>query len=192
MHLSSNELKVVDLLRTGATVSGDTLRRALGIRQISAVIDRLRQKGYRIRGTRARGGGYRWLNYTAPVVVPEGRLDARLGVEAFEVGVVYRHHAHGALWLAVDPKVLFSLHHGAPVELRPYVLGRYEAQRSITVEELCRRWRIEELELDRALRRWLTPDPRGIKPRPRGSRTEAAADVTHTLVMRTHRITRAR
>lgn len=90
----------------------------------------------------------------------------------FEIGVVYRKN--GRLYLAVSERDLITFKNGRVVEVKPY--NKYEVVRSISVDELCKRWGITIEQLDRETAKFLAPSPEGIKPRPRGSRRQRVAD----------------
>ncbi len=90
----------------------------------------------------------------------------------FEIGVVYRKNSK--LYLAVSERNLITFKNGRPIEVKPY--NRYEVVRSISVDELCKRWGITIEHLDKSTASYLAPSPEGIKPRPRGSRRQRVAD----------------
>jgi hypothetical protein len=90
----------------------------------------------------------------------------------FEIGVVYRKNSK--LYLAVSERNLITFKSGRLLEVKPY--NRYEVVRSISVDELCKRWGITIEHLDRSTQQYLAPSPEGIKPRPRGSRRQRVAD----------------
>ena len=90
----------------------------------------------------------------------------------FEIGVVYRKNSR--LYLAVSERDLITFKNGRLVEVKPY--NKYEVVRSISVDELCKRWGITIEQLDRETSKFLAPSPEGIKPRPRGSRRQRVAD----------------
>lgn len=90
----------------------------------------------------------------------------------FEIGVVYRKNSR--LYLAVSDRDLITFRGGRVVQVKPY--AKYEVVRSISVDELCKRWGITIEKLDQETSRFLAPSPDGIKPRPRGSRRQRVAD----------------
>ena len=90
----------------------------------------------------------------------------------FEIGVVYRKNSR--LYLAVSERNLITFRNGRAIEVKPY--ARYEVVRSISVDELCKRWGITIDHLDKSTAQYLAPSPEGIKPRPRGSRRQRVAD----------------
>lgn len=87
-------------------------------------------------------------------------------MDSFEIGVIYRKNSK--LYLAVSESLLITFKDGQSVEVRPH--AHYDVVRSISVDELCMRWRIELSDLDVVTTRYLAPSPTGIKPHPRGSR----------------------
>ena len=90
----------------------------------------------------------------------------------FEIGVVYRKNSR--LYLAVSERNLITFRNGRVMEVKPY--ARYEVVRSISVDDLCKRWGITIEHLDKSTSHYLAPSPEGIKPRPRGSRRQRIAD----------------
>jgi hypothetical protein len=100
------------------------------------------------------------------------RQEVDMMTRTFEIGVVYRKNSR--LYLAVSERNLITFRNARVVEVKPH--ARYEVVRSISVEELCRRWGITIDALDRSTTHYLAPSPEGIKPRPRGSRRQRVAD----------------
>ena len=95
-------------------------------------------------------------------------------LEQYEIGVVYRKQ--GRHFLAVAPRTLISFDKdGRKHEVRP-TGTRYEAVRTISVEDLCRGWGISLSELDEVTTSYLAPPPETLKTRPRGSRRNRVAD----------------
>jgi hypothetical protein len=102
----------------------------------------------------------------------------------FEIGVVYRKQ--GRMFLAVSENTLVSFKNGEMQEVRPH--ARYDAVRSVSCEDLCAQWGITIDRLDEITARFLAPSTEGVKPRPRGSRRERAADDQAWREMRTIRL----
>jgi hypothetical protein len=90
----------------------------------------------------------------------------------YEIGVVYRKNAR--FFLAVSDRTLITYRDGGIQEVKPYV--KYDAVRTISVEELCRRWGVSLDHLDTITSKYLAPANEGIKPRPRGSRRRRVVD----------------
>lgn len=90
----------------------------------------------------------------------------------YEVGVVYRKNTR--MFLAVSDRTLITWRDGEIQEVRPY--AKYDAVRSISVEELCKRWGVDLDHLDTITSKYLAPELEGIHPRPRGSRRRRAVD----------------
>ena len=103
---------------------------------------------------------------------------------SFEIGVVYRKATR--LFLAVTDKILISFKNSEVFEVRPN--HRYESVRSISVEELCKRWGIGLKDLDSITSAYLAPPPELLKTRPRGSRRRRAADEDAWRQLRTIRV----
>lgn len=102
----------------------------------------------------------------------------------FEIGVVYRKNSR--YYLAVSERMLITFKSGQLQEIRPY--ARYDVVRSISVEELCGKWGITLDHLDEVTARYLAPSAEGVKPRPRGSRRQRAADELAWRCLRTIRL----
>jgi hypothetical protein len=102
----------------------------------------------------------------------------------FEIGVVYRKNSR--YYLAVSERTLITFKNGEVQEIRPY--ARYDVVRSISVEELCGKWTITLDHLDEVTARYLAPSAEGVKPRPRGSRRQRAADELAWRCLRTIRL----
>ncbi|MCO5165953.1 MAG: hypothetical protein M9894_06250 [Planctomycetes bacterium] len=102
----------------------------------------------------------------------------------FEIGVVYRKNSR--YYLAVSERMLITFKSGQLQEIRPY--ARYDVVRSISVEELCQKWGISLDHLDEVTARYLAPSAEGVKPRPRGSRRQRAADELAWRCLRTIRL----
>lgn len=102
----------------------------------------------------------------------------------FEIGVVYRKNSR--YYLAVSERTLITFKGGEVQEIRPY--ARYDVVRSISVEELCGKWGITLDHLDGVTARYLAPSAEGVKPRPRGSRRQRAADELAWRCLRTIRL----
>lgn len=102
----------------------------------------------------------------------------------FEIGVVYRKNSR--YYLAVSERMLITFKGGELQEIRPY--ARYDVVRSISVEELCGKWGITLDHLDEVTSRYLAPSAEGVKPRPRGSRRQRAADELAWRCLRTIRL----
>lgn len=115
-----------------------------------------------------------------PIPMPRKKAPATL----FEIGVVYRKNSR--YYLAVSERTLITFKGGELQEIRPY--ARYDVVRSISVEELCGKWGISLDELDGVTARYLAPAPEGVKPRPRGSRRQRAADELAWRCLRTIRL----
>lgn len=77
----------------------------------------------------------------------------------FEIGVVYKKNSR--YYLAVSERLLVSLRNNKLVEIKPYV--RYNVVRQMSVEELCRRWKISLAQIDQISRNYFAPSPAGIK-----------------------------
>jgi hypothetical protein len=105
-------------------------------------------------------------------------------VTLFEIGVVYRKNSR--YYLAVSERTLITFKNGQQQEIRPY--ARYDVVRSISVEELCGKWGITLDFLDEVTSRYLAPSAEGVKPRPRGSRRQRAADELAWRSLRTIRL----
>lgn len=105
-------------------------------------------------------------------------------VTLFEIGVVYRKNSR--YYLAVSERMLITFKGGQLQEIRPY--ARYDVVRSISVEELCAKWGITLDHLDEVTARYLAPSAEGVKPRPRGSRRQRAADELAWRSLRTIRL----
>jgi len=103
---------------------------------------------------------------------------------SFEIGVVYRKGTR--LFLAVTNKILISFKNSEVFEVKPN--QRYESVRSISVEELCKRWGIVLSALDKITTSYLAPPPETLKTRPRGSRRRRAADEDAWRQLRTIRV----
>jgi hypothetical protein len=102
----------------------------------------------------------------------------------FEIGVVYRKNSR--YYLAVSERTLITFKNGEVQEIRPY--ARYDVVRSISVEELCGKWAITLDHLDEVTAKYLAPSAEGVKPRPRGSRRQRAADELAWRCLRTIRL----
>lgn len=102
----------------------------------------------------------------------------------FEIGVVYKKNSR--LYLAVTERELISFKHGKLVEVRPYV--RYNALRNVTVNDLCKRWKVSSERLDQATRAYLTPDTEDLKTRPRGTRMQRQYEDIAWRIHRTIRL----
>jgi hypothetical protein len=102
----------------------------------------------------------------------------------FEIGVVYRKNSR--YYLAVSERTLITFKNGEVQEIRPY--ARYDVVRSISVEELCQKWGISLDHLDGVTAKYLAPSAEGVKPRPRGSRRQRAADELAWRCLRTIRL----
>jgi len=77
----------------------------------------------------------------------------------FEIGMVYRKNSR--LHLAVNHHMLITVERGKFKTVKPHV--KYEPIRHISVEELCKRWRIDIDTLDALSEHYLQrplPDPR--------------------------------
>lgn len=95
-------------------------------------------------------------------------------VAQYEIGVVYRKN--GRHFLAVGGRTLISFDgDGNKQEVRP-TGSRYEAVRTISVEDLCRGWGITLTDLDEVTTSYLAPPIETLKTRPRGSRRTRVAD----------------
>ncbi|MBX3470733.1 MAG: hypothetical protein KF878_28015 [Planctomycetes bacterium] len=105
-------------------------------------------------------------------------------VTLFEIGVVYRKNSR--YYLAVSERMLITFKSGQLQEIRPY--ARYDVVRSISVEELCQKWGIPLDHLDEVTSKYLAPSAEGVKPRPRGSRRQRAADELAWRCLRTIRL----
>ncbi|MBL4844505.1 MAG: hypothetical protein JKY65_03170 [Planctomycetes bacterium] len=103
---------------------------------------------------------------------------------SFEIGVVYRKGTRH--FLAVTNKILISFKNSEVFEVRPN--HRYESVRSISVEELCKRWGIALRGLDKITSSYLSPPIATLKTRPRGSRRRRAADEDAWRQLRTIRV----
>lgn len=103
---------------------------------------------------------------------------------SFEIGVVYRKGTR--LFLAVTNKILISFKNSEVFEVRPN--HRYESVRSISVEELCKRWGIGLKDLDKITSSYLSPPIAQLKTRPRGSRRRRAAAEDAWRQLRTIRV----
>ena len=101
----------------------------------------------------------------------------------FEIGVVYRKGTRN--FLAVSADTLITFKDGERQEVRPQV--KYDLVRSISVEELCRRWEISLADLDVATSSYLAPVTE-LKTRPRGSRRSRVADEFTWRNLRTMRL----
>lgn len=102
----------------------------------------------------------------------------------FEIGVVYRKGSR--MFLAVSDRMLITLDRGELQELRPTT--RYDAVRSISVQELCGVWKITLERLDETVLQYLAPSQECVKTRPRGSRRQRAADELKWRARRTVRL----
>lgn len=105
----------------------------------------------------------------------------------YEIGVVYRKG--GRLFLAMSEKTLITFKDGAMIEVKP--VARYDAVRSISVDELCGRWGITLEQLDDVTMRYLMSAAAEARPRPRGSRRQRVADEFAWKSLRLIRISRA-
>ncbi len=120
-----------------------------------------------------------------PAAPPAARATRRkVPVTLFEIGVVYRKNSR--YYLAVSERMLITFKSGQLQEIRPY--ARYDVVRSISVEELCGKWGITLDHLDEVTARYLAPSAEGVKPRPRGSRRQRAADELAWRCLRTIRL----
>lgn len=102
----------------------------------------------------------------------------------FEIGVVYRKGTR--MFLAVSDRTLITLDRGEVQEIRPTT--RYDAVRSISVQELCGLWGITLDRLDETVMQYLAPSQERVKTRPRGSRRQRAADELKWRSRRTVRL----
>lgn len=105
----------------------------------------------------------------------------------YEIGVVYRKGSR--LFLAMSERTLITFKDGELVEIKP--AARYDAVRSISVEDLCGRWGITLDDLDQITSRYLMAAAAEARPRPRGSRRQRVADEFAWKTMRMIRISRA-
>lgn len=106
----------------------------------------------------------------------------------YEIGVVYRKG--GRLFLAMSERTLITFDKdGELVEVKP--VARYDAVRTISVEDLCGRWGITLDHLDEVTQRYLMAQAAEARPRPRGSRRQRVADEFAWKTMRLIRISRA-
>ena len=117
-----------------------------------------------------------------PAVAPPPKKKAPATL--FEIGVVYRKNSR--YYLAVSERTLITFKNGEVQEIRPY--ARYDVVRSISVEELCGKWSITLDHLDEVTAKYLAPSAEGVKPRPRGSRRQRAADELAWRCLRTIRL----
>jgi hypothetical protein len=120
----------------------------------------------------------------APVTPLRPATRRKAPVTLFEIGVVYRKNSR--YYLAVSERMLITFKSGQLQEIRPY--ARYDVVRSISVEELCGKWGITLDHLDEVTARYLAPSAEGVKPRPRGSRRQRAADELAWRCLRTIRL----
>ena len=93
-----------------------------------------------------------------------------------EIGVVYKKGSRHCL--AVGANTLITFKNGSLSEVKPQ--AKYDVVRSISVETLCKLWGISLDDLDKGTAKYLAPSTEGIKPRPRGSRPEAARSAART------------
>lgn len=88
-------------------------------------------------------------------------------MQPFEIGIVYKKYSR--YYLAIAPALLITFVDGCAKEVRPHS-PNYEAERSITVDDLCKVWHISLDDLDRMTAKFLPAPQDSIKSAPRGSR----------------------
>lgn len=106
----------------------------------------------------------------------------------YEVGVVYVKNSK--LFLAVDDNRLLTFIRGKSKAVKPYHAETYNIVRHVSVDDLCSAWKVTTATIDKAAAEFLAPSQTGIKPAPRGSRTQRKAEQELWREIRTAKIRR--
>jgi hypothetical protein len=103
-----------------------------------------------------------------------------------EIGIVYKKGSR--LFIAVAESLLVNCEKGLVTEVRPN--SKYEAVRSISVEDLCEKWDLSLDQFDVLMTGYLSPSNTDVRSRPRGSRRDKKDDDEYWRRHRTGRIAR--